>query len=51
MGGHLLLARGAGLEMLSHFLGLWRCEFPIEIAIELCGWPLARHPLLLQHGL
>jgi hypothetical protein len=51
VGGHLRLTRVAGLEMLGHLVGLRRCEFPIEIAIELCGWPLARHTLILKHHL
>jgi hypothetical protein len=51
VGCHLRLTRVAGLEMLGHLVGLQRCEFPIEIAIELCGWPLARHTLILKHRL
>jgi hypothetical protein len=48
---HLRLTCVAGLEMLGHLGGLWGCELSIEIEIELCGWPLARHTLILKHRL
>jgi hypothetical protein len=51
VGCHLRLTRVAGPEMLRHLVGLRGCEFPIEIEIELCGWPLARHTLILKHRL
>jgi hypothetical protein len=51
VGGHLRLTRVAGPEMLRHLVGLRGCELPIEIEIDLCGWPLARHTLILKHRL
>jgi hypothetical protein len=32
---HLRLTRVAGAEMLGHLVGLWRCEFPVEVEIKL----------------
>src|SRR3989442_4777177 len=47
----LRLARGAGPEMLGHLVGLRWGELSIEIEIELGGWPLARHILILKYRL
>jgi hypothetical protein len=51
VGCHLRLTRVAGLEMLRHLVSLWGCELSIEIEMELCGWPFARHTLILKHRL